>query len=195
MNHIMSHLKDFVGFNDPLEYEYDNYDDELERLEYRDHYPDYPDQYQEEYRQSADRESQNSYDYGMRERAPLARREGLSSKNNVIRMPDSSNRMSEVVVLEPRSFEEIPQVIQSLREHKAIVLNLASMDPNQAQRAVDFAAGGTYAIDGHQEKIGEGIFLFTPRYVQINTPKTVENNIPTDFSAVRTPHSMSFDMR
>jgi len=48
-------------------------------------------------------------------------------------------------------------------------LNLTIMDPDQAQRAVDFVAGGTYAIDGHQERIGESIFLFTPSCVQVST--------------------------
>jgi cell division inhibitor SepF len=51
------------------------------------------------------------------------------------------------------------------------------MDPDQAQRAVDFVAGGTYAIDGHQERIGESIFLFTPNCVQVSTPTEYEDDI------------------
>jgi cell division inhibitor SepF len=54
-----------------------------------------------------------------------------------------------------------------------VVLNLTIMDPDQAQRAVDFVAGGTYAIDGHQERIGESIFLFTPNCVQVSTPTRI----------------------
>lgn len=77
------------------------------------------------------------------------------------------NPMAEVVVMEPRSFEEMPQVIQSLRERKSVLLNLNMMDPKQAQRAVDFVAGGTYAVEGHQERVGEMIFLFTPNCVQV----------------------------
>jgi cell division inhibitor SepF len=49
------------------------------------------------------------------------------------------------------------------------VLNLTMMEPDQAQRAVDFVAGGTYAMDGHQERVGESIFLFTPICVQVTT--------------------------
>jgi cell division inhibitor SepF len=63
----------------------------------------------------------------------------------------------------------MPQVIQTLRERKSVVLNLNVMDPEEAQRAVDFVAGGTYAIDGHQERIGESIFLFTPSCVKVST--------------------------
>ena len=43
------------------------------------------------------------------------------------------------------------------------------MDPDQAQRAVDFVAGGTYAIDGHQERVGESIFLFAPSCVNVSS--------------------------
>ena len=43
------------------------------------------------------------------------------------------------------------------------------MDPDQAQRAVDFVAGGTFAIDGHQERVGESIFLFAPSCVNVTS--------------------------
>lgn len=89
--------------------------------------------------------------------------------NNVIGMPGVNNMVAEVVVIEPHSFDEIPQVIQTLKEQRCVVLNLNVMEPEEAQRAVDFVAGGTYAIDGHQERIGESIFLFTPRNVKVST--------------------------
>ena len=43
------------------------------------------------------------------------------------------------------------------------------LDPDQAQRAVDFVAVGTYAIDVHQERIGESIFLFAPSCVNVTS--------------------------
>ena len=82
--------------------------------------------------------------------------------SKVVGMPGISNSTSEVSLMEPRSFDEMPQAIQALRERKTVILNLTMMDPDQAQRAVDFIAGGTYAIDGHQERVGESIFLFAP---------------------------------
>lgn len=91
------------------------------------------------------------------------------TKSNVIGMPGLANGISEVIVIEPHSFEEMPQVIQALRERKSVVLNLNVMNPEEAQRAVDFVAGGTYAMDGHQERVGESIFLFTPSCVKVST--------------------------
>ena len=100
-----------------------------------------------------------------------------SVMNNVIGMPGAMNGISEVVVMEPRTFEEMPAAIRALKERKSVVLNLTVMDPDQAQRAVDFVAGGTYAIDGHQERIGESIFLFTPSCVQVSTQSGVVHEV------------------
>jgi len=102
--------------------------------------------------------------------------------SKVVGMPGISNSSSEVILMEPRSFDEMPQAIQALRERKTVILNLTMMDPDQAQRAVDFIAGGTYAIDGHQERVGESIFLFAPSCVNVTSSSPEEaspSNIPT----------------
>ena len=88
-------------------------------------------------------------------------------KSNVVSMPRISN-IAEVVVVEPKSFDEMPKVIEVLREQKSVVLNLNSMESEEGQRAVDFVAGGTYAIEGYQERIGESIFLFTPNCFKVS---------------------------
>jgi cell division inhibitor SepF len=81
--------------------------------------------------------------------------------------------------MEPRSFDEMPRAIQALRERKTVILNLTMMEPDQAQRAVDFVAGGTFAIDGHQERVGESIFLFAPSCVTVTTAGGEESASPT----------------
>ena len=101
--------------------------------------------------------------------------------SKVVGMPGISNSSSEVRLMEPRSFDEMPQAIQALRERKTVILNLTMMDPDQAQRAVDFIAGGTYAIDGHQERVGESIFLFAPSCVNVTSSFPEEaspSNVP-----------------
>ena len=169
MNNIFSKLRDFVGLNDPIDYEYDY--DEVEGEEYQS-------LYQEEHAQAGGEDDRRNR-RRLRER-PVVSEAGIgatATMNNVIGMPGAANGISEVVVMEPRSFEEMPQAIQALRERKSVVLNLTIMDPDQAQRAVDFVAGGTYAIDGHQERIGESIFLFTPSCVQVSTQTGVVHEV------------------
>jgi cell division inhibitor SepF len=99
--------------------------------------------------------------------------------SNVIGMPGLSSSAAEVTLMEPRSFDEMPRAIQALRERKTVILNLTMMEPDQAQRAVDFVAGGTFAIDGHQERVGESIFLFAPSCVTVTTTSSDEASSPT----------------
>lgn len=173
MTGIFSKLKDLVGMNEQVEYEYDDYDDVDERNNYQN-------LYQEETAQPGPGTEEDR-----RQRRRMRSNVGIAPEvtmptpiNNVIGMPGVANAFSEVVVMEPRSFEEMPQAIQALRERKSVVLNLTMMDPDQAQRAVDFIAGGTYAIDGHQERIGESIFLFTPSCVQVSNQSGVVHEVP-----------------
>ena len=105
--------------------------------------------------------------------------------SKVVGMPGISSSSSEVSLMEPRSFDEMPQAIQALRERKTVILNLTMMDPDQAQRAVDFVAGGTYAIDGHQERVGESIFLFAPSCVNV-TSSFPEDASPSNVSVKNT---------
>lgn len=169
MSSVFAKLRDFVGLNDPADYEYEYEETDGE---------EYQNLYQEEHPQPTVQpvaEEPRSR-RRLRER-PVSDTGFTPMPSNVIGMPGAMNGTSEVVVMEPRSFEEMPQAIQALRERKSVVLNLTIMDPDQAQRAVDFVAGGTYAIDGHQERIGESIFLFTPNCVQVSTPAEYEEDI------------------
>ncbi|QLE54315.1 cell division protein SepF [Nostoc sp. TCL26-01] len=172
MNNIFSKLRDFVGLNEQVEYEY--YEEEADT-------DNYQNLYQQENPQPAPTEAAPN---NRRWREPMntmgddVATGTKSTMGNVIGMPGAINGISEVLVLEPRTFEEMPQAIQALRERKSVVLNLTIMDPDQAQRAVDFVAGGTYALDGHQERIGESIFLFTPSCVQVSTQGGVIHEVP-----------------
>ncbi len=117
------------------------------------------------------------------------------SGSNVIGMPGVATSTSEVNLMEPRTFDEMPRAIQALRERKTVILNLTMMEPDQAQRAVDFVAGGTFAIDGHQERVGESIFLFAPSCVTVSNdvhdepsvPAVVNNDSEPEVSAAPSP--------
>lgn len=171
MNNIFSKLRDFVGLNESGE----DYEYEYEEIDGAEPYENI---YEEE-PQPSTAEEERRHRRRMRERAAIASETTMgSTMSNVIGMPGSASGVNEVVVMEPRSFEEMPQAIQALRERKTVVLNLTIMDPDQAQRAVDFVAGGTYAMDGHQERIGESIFLFTPNCVQVSTQSGVVHEVP-----------------
>jgi len=110
---------------------------------------------------------------------PFSTDSAFGGSSNVIGMPGISTAAAEVMLMEPRSFDEMPRAIQALRERKTVILNLTMMEPDQAQRAVDFVAGGTFAIDGHQERVGESIFLFAPSCVTVTNSGHDEVSSPT----------------
>ncbi|WP_396102338.1 cell division protein SepF [Cyanobium sp. Morenito 9A2] len=73
----------------------------------------------------------------------------------------------EVVLMQPRRFEEVSEAVLAVRDRKTVLLNLSAMEHSEAQRAADFVAGGVFAIDGHQEQLDDLIFLFAPYDVAI----------------------------
>jgi cell division inhibitor SepF len=156
---FLSKLKDIVGLND------DEYDYEYDDVEQHPHtYSDYASPASTSPAEvSTPRSTVNT--------------EARAKGSNVIGMPGISHGASEMVLIEPRAFEEMPQVIDALRQRKSVILNMTLIRQEEAQRAVDFVAGGTYAIDGHYERIGDNIFLFTPSCVQVSTPTNVLNEV------------------
>lgn len=117
------------------------------------------------------------------EPAPRHRRSSLFTykpeSSNVIDLHGNKST-SEVLVINPRRFEEMPAVVQELRERKSIVINLTTMETDQAQRCVDFIAGATYSIDGHMERIADCIFMFAPSCVKLTPRNTVtDSEVPS----------------
>lgn len=82
--------------------------------------------------------------------------------------------VQECVVLEPHSFEEIPQAVEALLAQKVLILKCSKLrSPGEAQRAVDFLAGAVYAIDGHQSRIWKDVFMFAPPSVQLTRSRAM----------------------
>ena len=100
----------------------------------------------------------------------VTRTVNLNNKENttVIDHP-SITPQSEVIVIEPRSFDETLEIIEELRCRRSVVLNLQYLDSEQSQRVVDFLSGATHALDGHQQRIGQGVFIFAPSNFTLNT--------------------------
>lgn len=175
MANILGKLKDIIGGNQDYQY----YEEEMEKMTDQDLQNFYqevtPTEGEEKVTPPPQAKSrrrnrdQSHFSMDLSPESSMTNSRTSHIPNNVIEMPGIENAMNEVVVIEPHSFDEIPQVIKTLRDRRCVILNLNVMDPDEAQRAVDFVAGGTYAIDGHQERIGESIFLFTPKTVKVST--------------------------
>lgn len=74
---------------------------------------------------------------------------------------------SKLILLEPRAYSESQQIADHLKNRHTVVVNLKRVTKDQAKRIVDFLSGCIYAIGGDLQKIGGGIFLCTPRNMNV----------------------------
>ena len=74
---------------------------------------------------------------------------------------------SKMILLEPRAYSESYQIIDHLKSRNTVVVNLKRVTPTQAKRIVDVLNGSVYAIGGDIQKLGGGIFLCTPKNVDV----------------------------
>lgn len=81
-----------------------------------------------------------------------------------------------MILLEPRAYSESQQIADHLKKRNTVVVNMKRVTPDQAKRIVDFLSGTVYAIGGDLQKIGGGIFLCTPKNVNVEGSITEEED-------------------
>ena len=74
-----------------------------------------------------------------------------------------------IVVVEPRSFEDSLEIVNNLKERKSVIVNLQYLDKELSQRVIDFVSGATLSLDGTQERIGHGVFIFASMNCTVET--------------------------
>lgn len=78
--------------------------------------------------------------------------------------PSGNGKM---ILLEPRAYSESQQIADHLKKKNTVVVNMKRVTTDQAKRIVDFLSGTVYALGGDLQKIGAGIFLCTPKNVDV----------------------------
>ena len=89
-----------------------------------------------------------------------------------------AHRPMEIIVLEPRVYEEAQGAADYLKTLRPIVINLRGTQQDLGRRVVDFLSGVAYALDGHMHRVGDEIFLFTPHHVTITADVMREETAP-----------------
>ena len=82
---------------------------------------------------------------------------------------------NKMILLEPRAYSESQQIADHLKSRNSVVVNLKRVTSDQAKRIIDFLSGCIYAIGGSMQKIGVGIYLCTPKNVNVQGKITEEN--------------------
>lgn len=95
--------------------------------------------------------------------------------NNIVPLQarGASTGAHEIVVMKPSSFNETLLAVRCLKNRSTVIVNVGDMSESDSQRFVDFISGSAYALDGYQERVGEGIFILTPSHVGIRSNQSL----------------------
>ena len=96
--------------------------------------------------------------------------------DNIVSMTENNftNKSSmRISIQEPLDYEtDAPSVINDILDKKVVVLNLEMVDADMRQRIFDFVSGAVYALDGTVERVTKGIFVISPKGVQVDSTVT-----------------------
>ncbi|MGM7720288.1 cell division protein SepF [uncultured Metabacillus sp.] len=120
----------------------------------------------EEYEYVESEEQQQQPEYEEQPQIPH-KSQSHAPKQNVVSL-QSVQKSSKVILCEPRVYAEAQEIADQLKNRRAVVVNLQSIQRDQAKRIVDFLSGTVYAIGGDIQRIGMNIFLCTPDNVDVS---------------------------
>ena len=88
----------------------------------------------------------------------------VSAEESLKKGTEGGNKM---ILVEPRAYSESQQIADHLKSRNSVVVNFKRVTSDQAKRIIDFLSGCIYAIGGTMQKIGVGIYLCTPKNVNV----------------------------
>jgi len=100
-----------------------------------------------------------------------------ATSNKVVNINPNTPQMK-VVIFEPVSYDEAPSIVDSLKNRRAVVVNLENIqDPEVSKTIFHFLNGAIYAMDGDIRKVSKGIFILAPSNIDIdgNIKKELES--------------------
>ncbi|HUT74340.1 MAG TPA: cell division protein SepF [Armatimonadota bacterium] len=88
-------------------------------------------------------------------------------------------RQDEIFVRWPKSLDDAQVCADCLKARRPVIVNLRMLEDLQARRVLDFLGGVVYAIDGHLEQAGDGIYVLAPAAMLI-TAEADEQPVAAD---------------
>jgi cell division inhibitor SepF len=81
-----------------------------------------------------------------------------------VRVADQAARDegTRIATVTPESFRDARNIGEMFREGVPVIVNLTTMEPSDAKRVVDFAAGLIFGLRGSIDRVANRVFLLTP---------------------------------
>lgn len=86
-------------------------------------------------------------------------------KNKVVSI--KNNVSARVILKKPEQFQDIMEIVDSIKTRKIIVMNMSDADPKTAQRMIDYIVGACYALNGSFEEVEKCVYVFAPEGVEV----------------------------
>lgn len=80
----------------------------------------------------------------------------------------TQEKKSPITVFAPKTFKEVEQIINALKESKTCVVHLTAVKMETAIRILDMLSGAVYALGGGVYEMQKNIFMFSPNGVEVN---------------------------
>lgn len=161
---LFANVKNFMGFGS-----LEDYDDEDEL--------DYRAEEEEEAEEEAPKRKAGEKAYVKKKKT-----------SNVIPLT-TRNDNANVQILKPQVFEDSYKIANVVRSNLVAIFDVAEMSNSEvATRVVDFVSGSVFALGGNMRKIAPGIFVASPRQVDISGDTIGEhtrNNFNWDYGNSR----------
>ena len=84
--------------------------------------------------------------------------------------------MSKVIIREPKEYSDAQNIADCLKESLPVFVNLQRLDKGLGRRVIDFLSGTIYAVDGEIKRVGNDLFLCTPKSVETDGAVTETND-------------------
>ncbi len=86
----------------------------------------------------------------------------------------NSSDSNKVILVEPRAYSESQTIADHLKTRNSVLVNFKRVTKDQQRRILDFLSGTLYAISGDLQKVGDGIYLCTPKNIDVQGEITDE---------------------
>lgn len=128
-------IKKFMNYFWGEEEAVEDYDEELENVEYSDEYDE---------------------EDGAGETLNIFKR----NRNKVVSIPQP--QQIKMQISKPTNFEQAIEIITQLKNKNSVVINLEYVSKDVGRRIVDVVSGAVKALDGNMEKVSNSIFVIAP---------------------------------
>jgi cell division inhibitor SepF len=82
---------------------------------------------------------------------------------------------AEIRIACPKVYEDSINIATHLQQHRAVIVNLQSLDPSTSKRLIDFLCGTAYAMNGNMKKINDYLFIFSPQQILIEMAENISD--------------------